>query len=240
MEARPKHAPAWVHAALGMVQWTLAGVARVASRHLLRASRDLESPELAAWYRDGGDETLRLDYALDADSLVLDVGAFDGEWAAEIFSRYVCRIHLFEPVAAMAARARRRFAKNPRVAVHEFGLAARDGSARISLAGPGSSLYRHRGPTERIHLRAAAAFMREHDARRVDLMKINIEGGEYELLEHLLDEDLVRGIRDLQVQFHDCIPDAATRMERIQARLAQTHTLTYQYRFVWENWHRAP
>jgi hypothetical protein len=71
----------------------------------------------------------------------------------------------------------------------------------------------------------------------VDLMKINIEGGEYELLEHLIARGLTKRIRNIQVQFHeDVMAGAAGRMERIQSRLAETHHLTYQERFVWENW----
>ena len=67
-------------------------------------------------------------------------------------------------------------------------------------------------------------------------MKINIEGGEYELLEHLIEEKLMADIANIQVQFHDFIPGAQARMEAIQQELKKTHSLTYQYLFVWENW----
>ena len=67
-------------------------------------------------------------------------------------------------------------------------------------------------------------------------MKINIEGGEYELLEYLLDTGLATQIINYQVQFHDFVPDAEARMTAIRERLSQTHTLTYQYEFVWGNW----
>jgi hypothetical protein len=50
----------------------------------------------------------------------------------------------------------------------------------------------------------------------------------------------VRQIENIQVQFHDFVPDAEGRMQRIQEKLAQTHELTYQYLFVWENWRRRP
>lgn len=221
-----------------MLRWTLAGVTRLAARNLLGLSRRLEPPPLDSWYRDHGDETLRLDYPLDSESVVFDVGGYDGEWASDLFSRYQCRIELFEPVADVAERTRRRFEKNPRIAVHGFGLGARDEWTSIAVAGPGSSIYRQGTTRERIRLCRAASFIREHGFARIALMKINIEGGEYELLEHLLDEDLVRGVGDLQVQFHDFVPDAVARMGRLQERLARTHTLTYQYPFVWENWRR--
>lgn len=72
----------------------------------------------------------------------------------------------------------------------------------------------------------------------IDLMKINIEGGEYELIEHFIEKEFIKEIRDIQVQFHGFVPDAGVRMKKIQEELKKTHFLTYQYEFVWENWRR--
>jgi hypothetical protein len=68
-------------------------------------------------------------------------------------------------------------------------------------------------------------------------MKINIEGGEYDLLDHLIETGWIRRIRDVQIQFHDFVSGATQRMHHIQAALKNTHHTTYQYPFVWENWH---
>jgi hypothetical protein len=125
------------------------------------------------------------------------------------------------------------------VQVHAVGLAGatRDGSIRVG--GVGSSVLDRPGRDGReaaIRLVSAADFLREHGIEEVALAKINIEGGEYELLEHVLDAGLAPRFRDLQVQFHDFVPQADERMRAIQARLAATHELTWQERFVWENW----
>ena len=71
----------------------------------------------------------------------------------------------------------------------------------------------------------------------VDLIKINIEGGEYEVLESLIADNKLSMFKNLQIQFHDfIIENAKERMSKIQQELAKTHVLTYQYEFVWENW----
>ena len=46
------------------------------------------------------------------------------------------------------------------------------------------------------------------------LMKINIEGGEYDLLEELLDENMIKQIVNLQVQFHDFVERSDERMKK--------------------------
>ena len=72
----------------------------------------------------------------------------------------------------------------------------------------------------------------------VDLMKINIEGGEYDGLDKLVGTGLIKGIKSIQVQFHDFVPDAEKRVKDIHDKLQVTHIPTYQYEFVWENWQR--
>ena len=69
-------------------------------------------------------------------------------------------------------------------------------------------------------------------------MKINIEGAEYDLLDHLIETGFIANIINLQIQFHEFVPNAKERMENIQKRLEKTHALTYQHEFVWENWKR--
>lgn len=39
----------------------------------------------------------------------------------------------------------------------------------------------------------------------IGLMKINIEGGEYELLERMIELGIINKVKDIQIQFH-CHP----------------------------------
>ena len=87
-----------------------------------------------------------------------------------------------------------------------------------------------------IELRETKKFLSDNDHRRIDLMKINIEGGEYELLDHLVEVGLISDIKNIQVQFHHFVPNAEERMKSIHGELERTHMLTYQYKFLWENW----
>jgi FkbM family methyltransferase len=190
------------------------------------------------WVADRGDETLRLAYPLRPESVVLDVGGYRGDWAAQVCDRFGCTVHVFEPIAEFADGLRRRFAGRAGVTVHAFGLAGRTREERFTLAADGSSSLRGgEGPVSR--LSAASEVFDALGLARVDLMKVNIEGGEYELIEHLLDRGLIARIERLQVQFHDFVPDAARRMRELQARLARTHALEWQYEFVWESWRRV-
>ena len=72
----------------------------------------------------------------------------------------------------------------------------------------------------------------------IDLLKINIEGGEYDLLPNLIASGWIERITDIQVQFHDFVPDAIAKTQRIQESLRRTHRITWMFPMVWENWTR--
>lgn len=189
-----------------------------------------------AWFADNGDKTHRLNYNLDEESIVLDLGGYRGDWAADIFCKYSCNMQIFEPIRKHCDLIVWRFSNNPKVRVSPFGLANREKKVWMALNGSSTSAFKDAPEKEEVLLKEAAAFFRDIGLKHIDLMKINIEGGEYDLLDHLLDVGLVPAIKNLQIQFHDFVPDAESRMRSIQSRLAKTHELTYQYEFVWENW----
>jgi FkbM family methyltransferase len=192
--------------------------------------------EYQRWVSDGGDEVLRYDYDLNADSLVIDVGGYKGQWASDIYARYNCRIMVFEPVKSFAENIKTRFRRNPRVETFCFALGQSHRQETIALGDDGSSIFRTSTATETIQFEDVADFFVRKDIKVVDLMKINTEGGEYELLPRLLETGLVTRIKHIQIQFHDIDRDSEMRMEEICNELSSTHRRTYRYKFVWENW----
>lgn len=193
---------------------------------------------MIAWRDANGDKTLRLHYDLYQRSVVFDVGGYEGQWASDIFSMYLCTIHIFEPVPLFVEKITKRFLKNPRIFVHPFGLSNRNANTTLWLAGDGSSVFRARGEAIEIRLVSIAEFLSKNNIRHVNLLKVNIEGGEYDLLEQIIQTGFIADIADIQVQFHEFVPEAERKRNKIRELLSKTHYLTYEYEFVWENWRR--
>lgn len=220
----------------------VASLARRAYRRVLSLARlwllrDPFEVTIRRWAAAAGDRTLRVDYPLHPTSVVFDVGGFRGDWTDEIARRYDPFVHVFEPLPEHLDRLVARFATNPKVVVHPFGLSDRDATLAISAAGDASSV--HRGPRRRTApFRDIVEVIQEWAIDRIDLIKINIEGGEYELLPRMVSSGLAERCGDIQVQFHRFVPDAVARRQAIRHELARTHELTYDYPFVWENWRR--
>ena len=188
------------------------------------------------WLASNGDQTHRLDYQLAAEDIVFDVGGFRGDWTAEIDRRFGSQIHIFEPVNRFYQSICTRFANSKNITPHCFGLSAKDETISLAVLGDSTSQFKESKDSEVGHLRSITHFLTEHQIDRVALLKLNIEGGEYDLLESLLETGLIKRFENIQVQFHWFVPNARQRMKAIQAALQKTHGVTYQYEFVWENW----
>lgn len=214
------------------------GFEALANRLNKRLYRRKQREMVKRWWDDGGDRRFRYSYPLDRSSFVMDLGGYQGQWASDLYSRYRCRIWVFEPVRRFAEAIGERFEQNEDIEVFRFGLGAVSKSEKIYIRGAGSSTYRKRAEAEEIRIVDAKQWFDENGIQSVALMKINIEGGEYDLLDRLIQTGLVESIENIQVQFHNFTVDATRRMEHIQKDLKRTHTPTYQYKFVWENWAR--
>jgi FkbM family methyltransferase len=193
-------------------------------------------------YMAGGGEELRLDYPLDESSVVVDVGGYIGDFSADLINKFNCNIDVFEPVASYASVIKTRFSSNDKVEVIQAGLGASEREEEITLEGLASSVYvdgRDEIKKEKVKIMSVIDYMNSKSYKEIDLLKINIEGGEFELLSSLLEfPDRIKKINYVQVQFHDFVPNAEEMRVEIQKLLSKTHEKMWDFPFIWESWKR--
>ena len=210
-----------------------------AARMAASLQRQRFDAAIRAWFADRGDQTLRLQFDhLDAGSTVLDLGGYHGDWTAEIVARYGAKTYVFEPIAQFHHGICERFAGDARITPCPFGLGARDEELAMELSADGTGAFVNGSARETVRIVEVGGFLAANGIDVVDLMKVNIEGGEFELLEHLATTGDIGRVRRLQVQFHDFVPDAVRRHARLVEALSRTHRRTWSYHFVWEEWVR--
>ena len=96
---------------------------------------------------------------------------------------------MFEPVERYAAKIRNRFSSNSKVKVIQAGLGASEKDEYINITGLGSSVFDGGdggGVKEKISIISAVDYIQLKGYSVISLIKINIEGGEYELLQSIL------------------------------------------------------
>jgi FkbM family methyltransferase len=130
----------------------------------------------------------------------------DVSFDIELMRRFGVRVRSFDPVEDYVRSARSEVGSDPRFSAFVAALATRDGPIRMQLTHhPGSrslsadGLYESRRYAEAPG-RRLATLMDDLDDRRVDLLKVDIEGAEYRVLPEL---DLAaHGVRVFAVQLH--------------------------------------
>jgi FkbM family methyltransferase len=190
---------------------------------------------LQRWFDDKGDETHRINYDLNENSIVFDLGGYLGEWSEKIFNKYGCEIFIFEPVKKYYDEINNKF-NNDKIKTFKLGLSDKDSNVDVYDDGAQSSVYLKSGQKENINLVDYNNFINKNNIEFIDLMKINIEGSEFDLLEYIIKNNLHLKIKNIQVQFHKMFSDSESRRDKIRKELSKTHKLTYDYKFVWENW----
>jgi FkbM family methyltransferase len=195
---------------------------------------------VAKWYRKGGESTLRFNYPLTCESTVFDIGGYRGYFVREIVARYDPHVYVFEPVPDFFEQLVKEFGANPKVKMCDYGLSNVDSISQMLLADEGSTIYMTGEMRTTVRLRDIQTVVQELGINRIDLIKINIEGGEYKLLRRMLETGLVSICQDIQVQFHRFYPNSQKLRSEIRSALQETHFITYDYPFVWENWRKRP
>jgi FkbM family methyltransferase len=172
-------------------------------------------------------------YPLDKNSTVIEVGGFFGDWSASIEELYNPNLLVFEPVQSFYNALSVRFDGNPKVKVYHAGLSDHSYETKVSVLGDASSSFLSGESMEDIQLLDVKDFDQE-----IDLININCEGGEYPLLNRMLETGMVNRCKYIQIQFHTFYPDAENLRDSIRERLSQTHEEVYSYPFIWECWRR--
>lgn len=185
-------------------------------------------------------EAMRYRYPLSRESVIIEAGTHQGLWAAEMSRLYGCRLFTFEPIREFFQAAVQRLHPFPGVTVSNVGLASSNRSEHWKIKGDMTGAFNGEGVEEAVVLIDFGEWLRIELTLPpvIDLLEINIEGGEYELLEALLIRKQIARFKNIQVQFHGVGLTPVERRREIREQLTLTHHLTYDAPFVWENWER--
>lgn len=194
-------------------------------------------------------ESMRYEYPLTPDSVVIDAGCYEGNFAKVISEKYGCHVLAFEPIKAMADFAASRLAIFPKVRVFTLGIGGRTRTERFAHKGDMTGITSDGCTSEEVNIRDIVEVLEEFTetpvsmpglhctvATPIALLKLNVEGCEFEILERILDAGLAHRFRHIQVQFHPVVHDYEARHQRIRDRLSETHELQYDAPWCWTGW----
>jgi FkbM family methyltransferase len=147
----------------------------------------------------------------------------------ELIGRYGATVRCFDPFHVFAEQALAQAGDDPRFSFHEVAITASDGPVTMFGRQNGvngtvsaANIYRTRRSFE-LPGRSLPSIMDELGDERIDLLKLDIEGSEYDVLQTVCPADL--GVRVLCVEFHHTSP--ASRAVAIVDRLRAEYAVVY-------------
>lgn len=180
-----------------------------------------------------------IDFPIGPDSVVFEVGGYEGRWAAEIARRYDPILHVFEPQDWAYKKCADALFPHPKARVMNFALGAMNGTFPMENWGTdGCSFTKvHLGkPTGKGEMREIGAYLSENDIPAIDLMLLNVEGYELFLIPHMLKHGIMDRIRYFMCQFHvDNEVDEGVYW-RIRDQLGQKMLVRFNYGKVLTCW----
>ena len=188
------------------------------------------------WFKDNGDYTHRLNYDLNKDSIVLDIGGYEGWFTEQINNKYGSKIYCFEPMIQFFTQIQAKFSGCENITVFPLAVSDKIGKSIIYYKNDGSSTNIKTEQSFEINCITLDKILEDNKIDNIDLIKINAEGDEYPILEYMIQNNLIEKCDNIQVQFHAFIEFSELRYNYIRYELEKTHHLTYNYPFVWENW----
>ena len=173
-------------------------------------------------------EHMRYEYPLTPDSVVIDCGCYEGNFARLINEKYGCRVIAFEPVGEFYTVCQRNLAASPRVQIFNLGVGGHSRNETWWIHGDMTGMVSSGEKESPVVIRDIAEVFSEFGLMGCDLLKVNIEGAEYEVLERLIDTGLIDKMKNIQVQWHSVIPNYEAERATIETALLRTHDRTWE------------
>lgn len=184
-----------------------------------------------------GNNTFRLNYPLNEDSVVFDVGGYKGEFTEKIYNKFKCNVFVFEPIPEFFNSLCDKFSTNKKIKIYNFGFHNKKELVPIQLNDDSSSIFRvDLDKACSVEMKKFSEFVKENDITKVDLLKLNVEGAEYYILDDIIKNNLQLVIDNIQVQFHYIDSKFDRYKKKFCDVLSETHRLTYRIDWIWENW----
>lgn len=183
-------------------------------------------------------EKLKFAVRLNQTGLVLDMGAYLGEYAEVVLKKNKqMTFWLYEPIPEFFLVCANRFKNKENIVVYQKAVSADGRNFQMQIDGlrsrKDSSISLDNVTIESISIQNIFDTVTE-----IELVKMNIEGMEYECLEQLIRTNSLNKARHLLIQFHNLEKDSQNRRDLLRKQLEKDFKNIYTFEWMWELWIR--
>ncbi len=198
----------------------------------------LDKNEHARWLQDNGDLNHNLNYDLNVDSKIMDLGGYTGEWAQQLVSKFNPNIYIIEPIKTFYNGMVDRFKFNPKIYLINVGIGVEDKDGLLYIDNDMTTSFNlENKESVEVNFLTMDSILQKFGIDELDLLQMNIEGDEYPVLEHMIKNGTINKIKNIQIQFHLDVSNAVEKRKKIRQQLIDNgFQIKFDYAFVWEGW----
>ena len=205
----------------------------------------LEGP----WGDSWEDTRYQCDF-LTPDSIVVDIGAYLGEYCSKISKKYQCHVYAYEPIEEYYNHIVETTEYDPlliKVRPRKMGVSNSTGTEEIFINNAGSALKKYdkeSGDAKTTIIETIDVIelfdqiLKETNKKEIDLVKINIEGAEFDIIPRIFESGWASKIKNMHVQFHEFIEDSYLNYLSIKSEMEKTHNVVLDSLWKWTYWQR--
>ncbi len=193
--------------------------------------------EFGRFFKDGGMSALLKNIKINDKSIVIDVGAFKGEFAEKILLKFGSNLILLEPLINEYNILEKKFFLNEKIKLINKALSDHNKKAYL-LNNANNSLITNKNSNKTLEVDCLDVKDLFDGELNIDLIKLNVEGSEYEIIEKLIDLNYLTKCKNYLIQFHHKDnKEFYVRKKNIEKNFIDNNFLkVVNYEYVWELW----
>ena len=184
------------------------------------------------------DEKKLFDIELKPNSIIFDVGGYEGNFTERLLEKNPKSFfYIFEPIYQFYKNIKKKFENGNNIYVFPVGLSDEDKNIPLEVnfdRTTHSGEFNLDGQFELSNLKSISNFIIEKKIEHIDLLKLNVEGAEYEILNNLIKKNLIGKVNTLLIQFHLNESVDYKRYKTLKKKILKTHKSEFNSIFVWE------
>ncbi len=213
----------------------LSATSRNPRSKILKSLHYSDLSPMASFEKFGWNRALFAQIELPKDPLILNIGGFMGDSTQFLQDLYGGQIHVVEPIPQYISTLKKRFSNNKNIKIIPMAVGARDSEIELKMQDDLTGIFATGNTTIKVKCININNLLEKLD-KKPDLIVMNIEGGEFEVLESMNLTRRTSHYPFLCLQFHNVFPEAVARRENIRTKLSRNHKELINFPWVWEVW----
>jgi len=190
------------------------------------------SEEYMNWFENDCDYHFLRFFDLNKESLIVDIGCYNGTWLKDMYCKYNCNCIGVEPITKYYNQANR-ILTSDKIKIYNFALLTTK-NKQISMSDKKDASFISVEDEGIPVLGEYAKTFFQNIESKIDVLQINIEGYEYELLPFMLYHNLLNNVNHIQIQFHRVDHFSEIKMNEIIKNIEYLGFKTkFNHPFIW-------